>query len=127
MTENINELKKALSQAEIERDMYKNVLDSLNIHILITDSTNDEIIFANRKIKHDYDADADVIGSETVWYSSPEYKPVSKPDTYEPGHDAVSLRENFVEKRLSYIISSDVKNDLVYGAFKIHLPCKHEP
>jgi signal transduction histidine kinase/ActR/RegA family two-component response regulator len=67
MSENIvnaNEIMDALIQAETERDMYKKVLNSLNVHILITDSTNDEIIFANEKIKRDYDAEYDVIGKK---------------------------------------------------------------
>jgi signal transduction histidine kinase len=58
------DLKERLEQAETERDMYMKVLKSLNIHILITDSANDEVIFANDKIKRDYGVDFDPTGQK---------------------------------------------------------------
>ncbi|MDR0992733.1 MAG: response regulator [Ruminococcus sp.] len=51
-----------LREAEKMRDMYFNLLKLLNIHILITDSSNDEVIFANDKICRDYNVDFDPVG-----------------------------------------------------------------
>jgi signal transduction histidine kinase len=57
-------LKSKLEEAEKMRDMYLNVLKTLNIHILITDSANDEVIFANDKICRDYSVDYDPTGQK---------------------------------------------------------------
>jgi signal transduction histidine kinase/CheY-like chemotaxis protein len=57
-------IEERLKKAETERDLYEKVLKSLNIHILLTDSTDDSIIFANDKIKNDYGAANDIIGKK---------------------------------------------------------------
>jgi signal transduction histidine kinase/CheY-like chemotaxis protein len=57
-------LREQLDLAVKQRDMYMEVLKKLNIHILITDSANDEVIFANDKIRNDYSVDGDVIGQK---------------------------------------------------------------
>jgi signal transduction histidine kinase/CheY-like chemotaxis protein/PAS domain-containing protein len=60
----MSNLEERLKKAETERDLFERVLKSLNIHILLTDSTDDSIIFANDKIKNDYGAADDVIGKK---------------------------------------------------------------
>ncbi|MDR0952372.1 MAG: response regulator [Oscillospiraceae bacterium] len=66
--ENPNEktesLEKLLEQTRRERDMYLTILKNLNIQLLITDASNDSIIFANNKIRRDYDVEIDPIGTK---------------------------------------------------------------
>jgi signal transduction histidine kinase len=60
----INLLKDKLTEAENERDMYRKILSGLNIHILLTDSADDSVIFANDKIRNDYSVEVDPIGKK---------------------------------------------------------------
>jgi signal transduction histidine kinase len=60
----IEQLEERLSEAEKVRDMYQTVLKKLNIHILLTDASNDQIIFANDKINCDYNVDYDPVGKK---------------------------------------------------------------
>jgi signal transduction histidine kinase len=60
--DNAEILKSKLEEAEKMRDLYFDVLKTLNIHILITDSANDEVIFANEKICRDYNVGYDPTG-----------------------------------------------------------------
>jgi PAS domain-containing protein len=61
--ERIDRLEKLLEEARRERDMYQTILKGLNIHILITDASNDCVIFANDKIQRDYEVDVDPVGT----------------------------------------------------------------
>jgi signal transduction histidine kinase len=63
-TTEINLLRDKLAEAENERDMYKKLLCGLNIHILLTDSADDSVIFANDKIRNDYSVEVDPIGKK---------------------------------------------------------------
>jgi signal transduction histidine kinase len=63
-TDTETDLRKTLEEVTKQRDMYMKVLKTLNIHILITDSANDEVIFANDKIKNDYSVDFDPTGQK---------------------------------------------------------------
>ncbi|MDR1002736.1 MAG: response regulator [Oscillospiraceae bacterium] len=62
--ERIHQLEERLRELEAENESYKSILKKLNIHILITDSANDEVVFANDKIINDYKVEVDPVGQK---------------------------------------------------------------